>query len=91
MSQRRLLFDNINENSTINEILEMIKILYSIIQKDIDSIRKYKLRIFNEYMKNEVDFVFTILTDLRSDLQLRLAEQQKTLEQAKSEVEQNIH
>ncbi|MDD2693947.1 MAG: hypothetical protein PHY14_03365 [Candidatus Gracilibacteria bacterium] len=31
------------------------------------------------------------LINLRSDLQLRLEEQQKTLEQAKSEVEQNIH
>jgi hypothetical protein len=32
----------------------------------------------------------TILTDLRSDLKIRLTEQQNLLESAKSEVEKNI-
>jgi hypothetical protein len=39
----------------------------------------------------ELILLIEYLTDLRSDLTIRLAEQQKTLEQAKSEVEQNIH
>lgn len=34
--------------------------------------------------------ILTILTDLRSDLQIRIREQQQTLEQARSEVEENI-
>ena len=34
--------------------------------------------------------ILSILLDLRSDLAIRLTEQQSTLEQAKSEVEKNI-
>lgn len=40
--------------------------------------------------KMEFEYLIAILIDLRSDLNLRLIEQQKTLEQAKSEVEKNI-
>ena len=40
--------------------------------------------------KTEIKYFIEILTDLRSDLSVRLTEQQKTLESAKSEVEKNI-
>lgn len=36
-------------------------------------------------------WIIKILLNLRSDLQLRLTEQQSTLEQAKSEVSEHIH
>lgn len=39
---------------------------------------------------NESFIIYELLRDLRSDLSIRLTEQQKTLEQAKSEVEKNI-
>ena len=42
------------------------------------------------FFRNEYSFLLEILQNLRSDLTLRLAEQQKTLESAKSEVEKNI-
>jgi hypothetical protein len=45
---------------------------------------------FEEFLKNEVFFLINHLQNLRSDLTIRLAEQQKTLEKAKSEVKQNI-
>lgn len=38
----------------------------------------------------EIEIMKYILTDLRSDLSLRLTEQQQFLESAKSEVEKNI-
>lgn len=47
--------------------------------------------IQNDNIQEYQDWLIDIIINLRSDLQLRLAEQQKTLEQAKSEVEANIH
>ncbi len=41
-------------------------------------------------LKEESQFLYNILTDLRSDLQIRLTEQQQILESAKSEVTENI-
>ncbi len=46
--------------------------------------------LIHKFYKYEFDFMFEILTDLRSDLSIRLAEQKKNLESAKSEVEKNI-
>ncbi len=40
--------------------------------------------------ESDKSVIITIITDVITDLQLRLEEQQKTLEQAKSEVEKNI-
>ncbi len=47
---------------------------------NIDSLFKY-------FFNKECEFIAVILNNLRSDLKLRLREQQQTLEQAKSEVE----
>jgi MFS family permease len=46
--------------------------------------------LFYNFFEKECTYIVSVLTDLRSDLTIRLAEQQKTLEQAKSEVEQTI-
>ena len=43
-----------------------------------------------ESIQKEITFILRVLTNLRSDLQLRLEEQKNSLEQAKSEVEKNI-
>lgn len=51
-----------------------------------ESVPKLKIALEKAF-----SLIINILSNLRSDLQLRLAEQQKTLEQAKTEVEQNIH
>lgn len=47
---------------------------------NIDSLFKY-------FFNKECEFIAVILNNLRSDLQIRLREQQQALEQAKSEVE----
>lgn len=53
----------------------------------------YGEKIFLVYMEiitGISEFFYKILTDLRSDLSIRLAEQQQSLESARSEVEKNI-
>ena len=50
-----------------------------------------KINDVTQSVYTEISFFIDFIQNLRSDLQLRLEEQQKTLEQAKSEVEQNIH
>ena len=47
-------------------------------------------QIYQTFLQSEVLFLISILTDLRSDLSIRLAEQEQILESAKSEVEKNI-
>lgn len=52
---------------------------------------KRKLQWNLEWLYNyESSIIYEFLKDLRSDLQIRLAEQQQTLQKAKSEVEDNI-
>jgi hypothetical protein len=46
--------------------------------------------IYWEGLVGEINFLWKILTDLRSDLNIRLTEQQMVLESAKSEVDSNI-
>ena len=48
-------------------------------------------RTLSHIQENDQAVIMAVIQDMISDLQLRLEEQQKTLEQAKSEVEQNIH
>lgn len=48
------------------------------------------LYLINESRFNEINLIQSILSDLRSDLSIRLTEQQHSLESAKSEVEKNI-
>lgn len=51
---------------------------------------KLYLLLNQKVLKLELEFFLYILTDLRSDLTIRIQEQQSTLESAKSEVEKNI-
>ena len=71
------------------------------IQKLIKKIQIYKyiwkytisdtgIFFMKKYIKLEVLFIIQALTDLRSDLSIRITEQQQTLKSAKSEVESNI-
>jgi hypothetical protein len=99
----RLIASNIQLSSEINwshdivNILEIIQSIHALILK----LKKYKIifwiiyaRWFRERLNNileiEYTFLLNILTDLRSDLVTRLAEQRSALESAKTEVEKNI-
>ena len=79
----------------INEILEIAKQAYILLYKFIELWDKQKGLRYEDtnitlFVKDQSLKIVRILTDLRSDLTLRLAEQQKTLEWAKSDVEMNI-
>lgn len=83
--------------NNIDEILNIIEIIWGIMQK-IDN-RKIIFKIFcnqdafdiyTRLIKNEIELISTILNELYSDLQLRIAQQQLILEYTKSEVENNI-
>ncbi len=47
--------------------------------------------IWKEILQVQIDYLLMVISDLRSDLSIRLTEQQQSLESAKSEVEKNIH
>ncbi len=78
------------------EILNLCNFLLEMIQR-LSKFR-YFLRIFyprkiqsyHKIFSMQYTIILSILLDLRSDLAIRLTEQQSTLEQAKSEVEKNI-
>ena len=79
----------------INEILEIAKQAYILLYKFIELWDKQKGLRYEDtnitlFVKDQSLKIVRILTDLRSDLALHLAEQQKTLESAKSDVEKNI-
>lgn len=82
----------------IDQILPIIQNIYTRILTIKDKVLSNNF-IFSESGKTKLKNVWTvatkialrILSNLRSDLQFRLEEQQKTLESAKSEVENNIH
>ena len=79
----------------INEILEIAKQAYILLYKFIELWDKQKGLRYEDtnitlFVKDQSLKIVRILTDLRSDLALRLTEQQKTLKSAKSEVEKNI-
>ncbi len=95
----------INTNETLQEwiinsdsldiILHKIKNIYDFLYtlKTSNRIRKNSVDhrlISNDLLSEQLSYFFIILTDLRSDLTLRLKEQQKVLEGARSEVEANI-
>lgn len=85
----------IDINKLLNKGVYSIETTEKILRKIyyINILFKFKFyRLLTEKaIKLQLQYFILLLTDLRSDLQLRLEEQQKTLEQAKSEVEANIH
>ena len=86
----------IEQKQTIEEILLKVEYINKLnkaflsMEKKIQSNMKFRKK-YGNLVNKSLEWLSDILTNLRSDLQLRLEEQQKTLEQAKSEVEQNIH
>ncbi len=83
--------------NTINEILEICNNIYWLINK----VKFYRYILYFLYGHDSIYYLNTILgiemkwlnlvlTDLRSDVSIRLTEQQQSLESAKSEVEKNI-
>jgi hypothetical protein len=83
---------NIQNIQNINEILNWIEVIHKKINK-ITLLTKYALfknSMYKNLHKNEIEYFLEILTNLRSDLSIRLAEQQSLLESAKWEVEKNI-
>ncbi len=84
-------YENINE---ILDKLEKMKRTTSIIIKFLNFLR-YIIKekdyiLIRNYLDNEMGFFIPFIQNLRSDLSIRLAEQQSALESAKSEVEKNI-
>jgi hypothetical protein len=75
----------------LDEIYKVSQTCYSMLCEfmDLKNQGNAQFKIFR-FMKEQLAIINTILTDLRSDLQIRLAEQQQNLESAKSEVEANI-
>ncbi len=69
---------------------EMNRTILANTQLNIERKRKLLLALIGRIKILEVDLVKKILIDLRSDLLIRLDEQKKSLESAKSEVESNI-
>lgn len=83
--------------NNIDEILNIIEIIWGIMQKIDNRKRIFKIfcnqdafDIYTRLIKNEIELISTILNELYSDLQLRIAQQQLILEYSKSEVENNI-
>ncbi len=76
----------------LDEILDGIESIHSKLYK-LPILKKYADSKDSKYLflqKIEITYFNEILKNLHSDLVLRLEEQQKTLEHAKSEVEKNI-
>lgn len=106
LMQLKRIFQKIeNLIGIVNSKIELIQSINEIIEKidEINELRWDLVRLDKKIQKskslrtnywwliaNTIDWILTIISDLRSDLQIRLAEQQQTLEQAKSEVEQTI-
>lgn len=90
-----LISNDISKIQTIDEILEKIDAIRKLgwtlqtIQKKISNISDYRKQ-FWWLIDESIEWILQILTNLRSDLSIRLTEQQSTLKSAKSEVEKNI-
>ena len=93
---KRLMKNTTHTVEEISEILFKLKNIYNLmlIIKHM-RILSYILwgkekRKLKKYVTQEISEIFIYLSNLRSDLQIRLDEQKKSLEWAKSEVESNI-
>ena len=92
----RTVTKNMYQISTVDEVFKKIQAL-SLLLSRLKRIRRYitffdteNSAILFHMQESDKSVIITIITDVITDLQLRLEEQQKTLEQAKSEVEKNI-
>ena len=85
---------DIEKVNSLDEILQKIENLYLIIVQAKDKKESNKNKRMNsllkEIYKKEIEFCSLTLTDIRSDLQLRLTEQQESLKSAKSEIKSHI-
>jgi hypothetical protein len=85
------ILQDIDKTNSLDEILQKIENLYLIIIQAKDKKEdKEGHSLLKVIYAKEIEFCSLILTDLRSDLQLRLTEQQESLKSAKSEVEKNL-
>lgn len=80
-----LLSSEIYNKDTIDDILRKINSIAPTLETSIKQRKSLQINII--YYKNLLQYLLIILDDLRSDLSIRLAEQQQSLESAKSEVE----
>ncbi len=90
-----IYFSNLaNINQLLNTNNRSIENTPLILKKIETIIHLYKYKFYHfldpKTIPLELQYFILLLTDLRSDLSIRLAEQQSTLESAKSEVEKNI-
>lgn len=96
-----LLHEKLQDTLTIQEDISWIIILIHEIKENIRRIQiilKFHF-LFSDSGKSKLkkiwllstDIALSILSNLRSDLQARIDEQQQSLEQAKSEVSEHIH
>ena len=90
-----IYFSNLaNINQLLNTNNRSIENTPLILKKIETIIHLYKYKFYHfldpKTIRLELQYFILLLTDLRSDLSIRLAEQQSTLESAKSEVEKNI-
>ncbi|MBX9809777.1 hypothetical protein K2X92_05295 [Candidatus Gracilibacteria bacterium] len=77
------IIEKTSEIKELQKTLQRSQIFLSIFTKNI-------VPFFSSLMKDTDKWVLSILINLRSDLSIRLTEQQKSLKSAKSEVEENI-
>ena len=97
ISVYKVIINGVNQISDAEEILQKMQTMPKLFRK-LKRIRGYisffdsdNSRTLSHIQENDQAVIMAVIQDMISDLQLRLEEQQKTLEQAKSEVEQNIH
>ncbi len=77
----------------IDEILDIIISIHNTF-KNISILKKYAYTKDSKYLfleKTEIRYFYNILTQLQSELNIKISEQQNSLESAKSEVERNIN
>ena len=84
----KLLSWEISNKDSIDDILIKITKIAPALEKSIK--QRKSSQISKNYHNNLLQYLLIILTDLRSDLSIRITGQQQSLESAKSEVEKNI-
>lgn len=83
--------------NNIDEILNFIEVIWEIIQKINKRKQLFEIFcnqhafwIYNNLIRSEIEFASKILDNLRSDLSIRITEQQNILESTKYKIEKNI-
>lgn len=75
---------------SLDGILEKTELLEKMIRENLWFIKKKNLRIFKDLSTKEVIFCHSILSNLRSDINLRAEEQKATLKQAQIDISKYI-